>query len=241
MLSFVLQHQGKNHFDQKEYDAALKCFYDAMMIRVRLAKQDLADSSRLALDRTVEIIVPGPSEELVKQLLVDQRIPQFVRCVLGKRHSDGLLPRERSNCINAVVGFFAAPPYKYETASTAEALTYLKNEFAQVELAPLQQFGDVVVFWSRSNGTWDHRKIRVAEMNPTDSDFPYGLVFEHMAVHVDDEVIFHKPSPALEIPYKFDFLQAAITALKHSHGFEMTIHRRRDAPLTLCSSQSGAV
>lgn len=223
MLSFALQHQGKNLFDQKEYDAALKCFYDSMMIRVRLGKHDLADSSRLALDRTVEIIVPAPPDQLVERLLADPRLPKFVPYVYGQRHSEGSLPRERSNCINAVINFFAKP-YKYETVSTTDALTYLKNEFTQFEQPP--QFSDVVVFWSRSGGSWAQRKIRVSEMNPGDSDFPYGLVFEHMAVFIDEEIIFHKPSPAIEVPYKIDYFQASMTALKYSSGFEMTFHRR---------------
>jgi len=229
MLSFALQHMGKNLFDQSKYDEAQRCFYDAMMIRVRLEKQDLADSSRLALDRTMELLVPPLSSEVIDRILFNPRLPEFVRKVHGKRHDSGPLPRERSNCINAVINFFSSPPYRFETASTLDALALLQNDFTQFDESHELCDADVVVFWSRlEQGAWHDRKIRVREMNISSPDFPYGLIFEHIAVVIDaeSEIIFHKPSPALEVPYKIESLNAAVSTLKYSRGYEATWHRR---------------
>ncbi|MGE0525926.1 MAG: tetratricopeptide repeat protein [Bdellovibrionales bacterium] len=229
MLGFALQHMGKSRFDQTKYETALKCFYDAMMIRVRLEQHELADSSRLALNRTVELLVPRPSADTISGILQDPLLPEFVRFVLGKSHTHPPLPRERSNCINAVLNFFSSPRYRYQTASTSEALSFLQDKCSQLPgSAEKAQLADIVVFWSRSHdGAWIDRKIHVAEMNPADPEFPYGLVFEHMAVVVEPDlkIIFHKPSPAIEVPYKIEFLDAAIASLKYCNGFEITLHR----------------
>ena len=174
MKSFALQHQGKNLFDQKKYDEALKHFYEAMMIRARLKRDDLADSSRLALNRVVSLLFPSPSEERQAEILMKTQTPDFVRLVNGKKHSE-IAESGRPSCINAVFSFFAQP-YKYDTAQTSDVLEFLKNECEQMEEPKKKEVGNVVVFWSRSGEIWNNKKIIVKEMDPSDPNFPYDLV-----------------------------------------------------------------
>lgn len=46
---------------------------------------------------------------------------------------------------------------------------------------------------------------------------------------VDSEIVFHKPSPAIEVPYKLDFFESAIGVLKYAKGFETTWHLKRSS------------
>ena len=198
------------------------------MIRVRLKHADLADSSRIALDKVVSILFPPPTEDRQLEILAKAETPSFVRLVNGKKHSE-IVQSGRSNCINAVFNFFDRPPYNYETAHTSSVLAFLKNECEQIDEPLKKEAGNIVVFWSRSGGVWDNIKIKVKNMEATDANFPYGLVFEHIAVFVDSEIVFHKPSPAIEVPYKLDFVKAAIGALKWAKGFETTWHLKRSS------------
>ena len=72
MRSFALQHLGKSLFDQSKYDEAIKCFYDAMMTRVRLKRDDLADSSRFALNRTIEKSTPAATPDESNKIPTDK-------------------------------------------------------------------------------------------------------------------------------------------------------------------------
>ncbi len=228
MASFALQHQGKNLFDQERYDEALKHFYEAMMIRVRLKRDDLADSSRFALDRVVQILFPPPTQHRQTEIVSKNQTPDFVRLVNGKKHSE-ISSTGRPNCINSVFNFFSQPPYWHETAPTSEALKFLQDECDQIEEPGFKKLGTIVAFWSRTIGAWDNKKISVRNIIPSDSTFPYGLVFEHIAVFLDPEIVFHKPSPALEVSYKLDFFESAIGTLKYANGFETTWHlKKRD-------------
>lgn len=229
LLSFALQHFGKSLFDQERFDEAIKRFYDAMMIRVRLKRDDLADSSRFALEHAVQMASPQVGPKTIDAVLKDSRTPAFIRHVLGKCHAKSDLPDERSNCINAALNFGAEPPYHFATASTLDLIQLLQKQFFQLDSQTKPQFGDALVYWSRSGGSWDSRPIDVSKINLQNRDFPYGLVFEHIAIAVSDNVAFHKPSPARDVPYKLDYFAALEITLRHSQGFERTLHRRRAA------------
>ena len=56
LLSFGLQHQGKNLFDQSLFKEALECFYEALEIRKDLKKTDLMESTELSIKVTLEQI-----------------------------------------------------------------------------------------------------------------------------------------------------------------------------------------
>lgn len=180
LKSFALQHQGKNLFDQKRYDEALKHFYDAMMIRVQLKRHDLAVSSRLVLDTVVNILFPPPTQDRQNEILARVQTPDFVRAVSGKKHSE-IAQTDRPSCINAVYTFFDRSPYKYETAQTSAVLEFLKKECEQIA-EPLKK-----------------------------------------------EIVFHKPSPNFDVPYKLDYFESAAGALKYAKGFETTWHLKRSS------------
>jgi tetratricopeptide (TPR) repeat protein len=56
MLSFGLQHFGKNLFDQNRYHEALECFERALIIRQNLKDEDLMESTRLSIKETLKKI-----------------------------------------------------------------------------------------------------------------------------------------------------------------------------------------
>lgn len=56
--AFALQHHGKNLFDQKRYEEALKFFEEALELRLQSkAPQEQIDSTRVAIDRTRELLL----------------------------------------------------------------------------------------------------------------------------------------------------------------------------------------
>ena len=225
-LSIELHQQGKNFFEQKRYEEAIKYFYEAMMIRVQQKQDDLADNSRIALDTAISVLYPPPSLDRQTKILKNPQVPDFVRLTVGKKHSE-VADIGRPNCINAIFNYFAKPPYKYETAKTDELLTFLLNDCVQIDKYEKNEGIKIAVFWSRSGGSWDHQKIVIQKMNSSDIDFPYGLVFEHIAVFVDSEIVFHKPSPAKEVPNKLDYIESVVGGFKHAKGFEITWHIKK--------------
>lgn len=57
LLHFALQHQGKNFFDQAQYENALKCFEEALEIRLsNSAPADQLESTQNAIKRVTEIL-----------------------------------------------------------------------------------------------------------------------------------------------------------------------------------------
>jgi len=78
---------------------------------------------------------------------------------------------------------------------------------------------DLVVFWSRSGGIWGSEgRFAWLNMNPKDHDFPYGLVFEHVAVRVSPTLVFTRRTRSLNTKYKFDFLETAKATLRFAFG-----------------------
>ena len=51
-LSFAWQHLGKNHFDQAEFEKALKCFEEALKIRSEGSDKALEQSTQQAMAET---------------------------------------------------------------------------------------------------------------------------------------------------------------------------------------------
>ena len=106
-----------------------------------------------------------------------------------------------------------------------ELLRFLWKNTEQVFSLEDYKFGDLIVWWNRSGGSWDNRKIVIKEMGLEDLDFPYGLVFDHVAVRVTSDIVFNKPNPSPDSECKFDYLDSASYPSKLGKGHELTLHR----------------
>lgn len=154
-------------------------------------------------------------------ILPDLRgLPEFVRRKLGFA--------DQGNCINAAFNFHFTPE-REEPFSTMEFMLGIQRWFHQIGENEDWRCGDLLVFWSRrAGGSWDQRRIEVQQMKADDLDFPYGLVFDHVAVRLDREVGFHKPDPTAFSRYRVDYLQAIAMPTRGNRGFEVTYHRRKN-------------
>lgn len=189
------------------------------------AKQagDIPRAERLMaeLEERREHISAKPSAREIDAL--EGKLPVFARERLGKNQLERG-SQVRANCITAAFGFHDPSPIEMEH-TTMEFLLRIKNEFRQLIEGRDYKFGDLVVMWSRRGGSWDGLRVNVHEMNPTDPDFPYGLVFDHVAVRVREDLVFHKPDPRPESRFQIDYLESAMSTTASLTGFELTFHR----------------
>lgn len=225
-LDFVYQHNGKCYFDENNYESAIGQFYKAILIRNNKSEIDLADSTLLAIEETKKRWLPQISPKDSLNILCIQNMPTYVREVLGKRHGMELSPA-RLNCINAALNFHGIECGRSRPFKPIELLHFLLERTTQIKNIGDFQFGDLIIWWNRSGGSWVHRKIIIDDMKFDDVDFPYGLIFDHVAVRVRPEVVFNKPNPSLYSEYKFDFLESASYPSKLGDGYEVTLHRVR--------------
>ena len=201
---------------------AFKLMYATMF----KAKQDgnlkLAQKAMSALEVTrlrfgrmlmAEDIPPG---------LLD-KLPSWICQVLNQCNEDLGIEKE-TNCISAALSFYLNQPI-FDPFDTMQFLKTISTDFVQVSNIDDFHYGDLVTFWSRSGGSWDNKLIEVNNINPADSDFPYGLIFDHIAVRLTPDIVFHKPDPTLVSNYRLDFLESAYATTVANSGFEMTFHR----------------
>ncbi len=150
-------------------------------------------------------------------------IPAFVRKSLGKNPLE-LGHTEPSNCINAAFNFHAEFP-RYLPFSTMEFLAVAQNQYRQLDDRHSLRSGDLVAMWSRTSNEWANRKIQLNELMPSAPGFPFGLVFDHVAVFLEDDLLFHKPDPTLESRYQINRWGDVISFNEVIPGFELTFHR----------------
>jgi tetratricopeptide (TPR) repeat protein len=223
-LDFVYQHKGKCFFDENKFELALSYLYEAFLIRQKKDNIELIDSSLLAIEETKRRYLPQVSESDSQKILSNLKIPDFVKQVIFKKHGRNL-PDTRLNCINAALGFHGVSEINQMPAKPIELLNFLKKNTIQIEDLNDFEFGDFIVFWNRNGGTWDQKKIIISQINYNDPDFPYGLVFDHVAIRITMDIVFNKSNPSQDSEYKFDYFTTACYPSKLGKGFEITIHR----------------
>lgn len=153
-----------------------------------------------------------------------EKLPHFVKVHLNKNHEE-LEIRERSNCINAAFNFHDKN-HTYSTYSTMDLLKRLLLEFTQVNSKQDLQFGDLVVLWSRLANSTINSPIQVVDLQPEAPGFPFGLVFDHVAVYLGDNQLFHKPDPTPSSRYQINDWDGVILLNEALPGFELTFHRK---------------
>lgn len=220
-LDFVFQHKGKCCFDEGEYEQALKNFYEAILLRNNKSDSDLADSSLLAIEQTKRRWLPQVPESEVQKILQNKSIPDFVRKMLGTKTT------ARLSCINAALNYHEIGMDRITPFKPMELLDYLCKNTEQIFDIEDFQPGDLIVWWNRAGGSWDSRKIVIKNMFFDDPDFPYGLVFDHVAVRVASDIVFNKPNPSPDSEFKLDCLETAAYPSKLGKGHEITLHRSR--------------
>jgi hypothetical protein len=153
-----------------------------------------------------------------------ERLPAFVRSVLDKNHSD-LEMTEPSNCINAAFNFHSAFP-DFSPRTTMDFLKTTQKDFFQIGSKEDLVFGDLLVLWSRNGDEWKDKKIVLKDLDPESPEFPFGLVFDHVAVFLGDDKLFHKPDPTLSSRYQINSWEDVTMFNESLRGFEMTYHRK---------------
>jgi len=223
---FIFQHRGKCYFDQGQYDLALKNFYEAILIRNNKSETDFADNSLLAIEETKRRWLPQVPMSTVSGLLNDKLMPDHVKYIIGKKHGRELV-FARLNCINAALNFHAIEIDRLKPFKPMDMLEFLREKTDQKHGLEDYQFGDLIIWWNRNEGSWANRKIILKEMNYDDPDFPYGLIFDHVAVRVATEIVYNKPNPSPDSEYRFDYVDTASYPSKFGMGHEFTLHRVR--------------
>ncbi len=107
-----------------------------------------------------------------------------------------------------------------------EFLRFLVERTTQIFDFRTATFGDLAVWWNRGKGGWKDRAIVAADIDFSDPQFPYGLIFDHVGVIVTETIVFNKPNPSPLAEYRFDFMMTAAYPSCLGRGHEMTIHRR---------------
>ncbi len=183
----------------------------------------LAEALMIQMEAQRNSELPKPRETALRSIL--SLLPPFASEVLGKSQAElGFI--ERSNCINAAFNFHDISA-RWEAYSTIDFLVRIQNDFVQLSNSEPFQFGDLAVMWSRTGGSWDGQTIDVHQINREDSEFPYGLVFDHIVVRLTDDLVFHKPDPTHESRYQIDYLTSVIALTVANRGFEVSFHRTK--------------
>lgn len=224
-LDFVYQHKGKCYLDEARFEDAMKCFYQAFLIRSNKSDRSLTDSTLLAIEVTKKRWLPQVLKKKA-HFIYDKNMPEVVKSVIGKRHGIELF-KGRFNCINAALAFHGLWPLSANSkvAKPMDLLQILKKRTIQVTDIEDFQFGDLLVWWNRSGGAWDEKKILIDQIDFEDPDFPYGLILDHVAVRITEQIVFNKPNSSPASEYRFDFVESASYPSQLGRGHEMTIHR----------------
>ena len=196
-----------------------KEYYKHMFTAVQNGDTEQANQFRTQMEQLRQsCILSRPQLEYDSKLL-----PPFAQSNLNKNHHD-LNIKETSNCINAAFNFHCANP-TFTPYTTMDFLKIIRTDFIQLQSEP--QFGDLVVFWSRVNDMWKDRRISIDELLPDHPDFPFGLVFDHIAVYVGAHCLYHKPDPRLESRYQINHWDDVVGFSELVDGFELTFHRKK--------------
>lgn len=195
--------------------AQYKDYYDQMFVALQAGNKSVANKFRLEMEALRQ-------HSILSKTLPAFELSTFVQSTLNKNHHD-LKIAEPSNCINAAFNF-SSPSPTFTPYSTMDFLNIIKSEFQQIEHA--EQPGDLVVFWSRMDSTWEDRKIVIEDLDPTHPQFPFGLVFDHVAVYLGQNCLYHKPDPTLESRYQINHWDDVVGFSEVVNGFELTFHRR---------------
>lgn len=153
-----------------------------------------------------------------------EKFPSFVRSTLNKKQSD-LGIDFPSNCINAALNFLTNDPV-FEPYSAMDFLNVIQTNFRQLESKCELDFGDLVVCWSRSSDDWEKKGILIEALDPSSPGFPFGLVFDHVAVFVGENCLFHKPDPTFNSCYQINHWDDIVGFSEVVDGFELTFHRK---------------
>lgn len=153
------------------------------------------------------------------------QLPDFLNFVLNKNQLDLNLPL-RSNCINAAFNFHSDHPV-YEPYTTMEFLNQIRTDFYQLKSRDQLRTGDLVVFWSKTNDHWNKGPLKVEDLDPQAVGFPFGFVFDHVAVYLGQDCVFHKPDPTPTSRYQINHWDDVVGFSEVVNGFEMTYHSKK--------------
>ncbi len=143
---------------------------------------------------------------------------------LNKSLRDLGIPEE-SNCINAAFSFHSRQPI-FKPYSTMDFLEAIRSQYWQLESKNQLLVGDLVVFWSRVSDDWADRNILVKDLSPNSPGFPFGIVFDHVAVFVGQNNLYHKPDPTRESRFQINTWDDVVEFNQFIDGFELTFHRK---------------
>ena len=152
------------------------------------------------------------------------QMPDFLNLVLNKNQFD-LNLLLRSNCINAAFNFHSDHPI-YEPYTTMDFLKQIRADFCQLSSREELQIGDLVVFWSSAIDQKDREPLKVVNLDPQAVGFPFGYVFDHVAVYLGQDCLFHKPNPTLISRYQINHWDDVVGFSEVVSGFEMTFHTK---------------
>ena len=175
-----------------------KHFYDQMFLALQKGDKASADHFRELME--------GVRQESISDRKLprfnSEGFPDFLDYVLDKNQLDLKIPL-KSNCINAAFNFHSNNPV-YEPYSPMEFLSQIRSDYHQLKSRDELQVGDLIVLWSKTNGLWNQGPLKVEDLNPQSPDFPFGFVFDHVAVYVGQDCLFHKPDPTLTSRYQIN-------------------------------------
>lgn len=81
-----------------------------------------------------------------------------------------------------------------------EFLKQIRADFYQLDSRDELQIRDPVVFWSKISDQWTRGPLKVEDLNPQATGFTFGFVFDHVAVYLGQDCLFHKPDPTMVSP-----------------------------------------
>lgn len=200
--------------------AQYRALYLKMFEQLHSGNRDAANKFRVEM----EAVRRAYTANRKMMLQVSSSLPPFVSLTLNRRQAD-LGISEASNCINAAFNFHKADPI-WRPFSTMDFLSEIRSSFSQIQNQDELIAGDLIVFWSRAGNRWGDRKILVEKIDPEDPEFPFGLVFDHVAVYLGEKQLFHKPDPTPESPYQINLWEDVVAFNEMLPGFELTFHRK---------------
>ena len=197
-----------------------KAYYDQMFAATQANDKHTAAHYRALMEELRQASIASR----ILPLFDFNKLPTFVHASLNKNQYD-LNRDEASNCINAAFNFSSSQPV-FTPYTTMDFLEVIRSDFLQFQSRDELRSGDLVVFWSRFSDDWKDRAILVTDLIKEDPGFPFGLVFDHVAVYVGEDCLYHKPDPNLESRYQINHWDDVVGFSEVVNGFELTFHRR---------------
>ncbi len=203
-----------------EVKQQFKKYYQEMFAAIQDGRREEADRLRVLMEglRLSQI----SDQQFVPQNL--HLLPLFVQRTLNKNQIE-IGVAEGSNCINAVFNYHNEVAV-FAPLTTMQFLNRVRSGFVQLDTKENLKTGDLVVLWSRNGDQWRDRKILVKDLCPEAPGFPFGLVFDHVAVFVGENKLYHKPDPALTSRYQINDWDEVVRFNELLDGFEVTFHRK---------------